>query len=225
MRQQLAHELLDDDQGAPAEIRRSLDELWWINQHLGGLSTWPRLLARWWEMDAAPRSVATLLDVGAGTGQLAAAHAAWFARRGARVEAFALDRRASHLGPHAAGLVADAFQLPFADASLDLVTCNLFLHHFHDLPAAPAATQLLMELWRVARRAVLINDLERAWPPYLTIQLLGLGLSRITRHDGPRSVRQAYTRRELQALGRRTGIGNCEVRRLWPYRLGMILWR
>jgi len=224
MRLERAHELLDDDQGTPAEIRRSLDELWWINQHLGGLSTWRQLLTRWWERDPSPRSATTLLDVGAGTGQLAAANAAWLRRHGIAVEAFALDRRASHLGAQAPGLVGDAYRLPFADASVDLVTCNLFLHHFHDRPGTPEASNLLGEMARVARRAVLINDLDRAWLPYLAIQVLGLRFSRITRHDGPRSVRQAYTRPELERLARRAGGARCEVRRMWPYRLGMILW-
>lgn len=229
MRLRRAHELLDDDLGTRAEIRQSLDELWWINQHLGGASTWPRLLERFL---ARARGVTalSLLDVGAGTGQMVEANAAWLRARGIAVECCALDRRASHLGASGARVAADAFHLPLADASVDLVTCNLFLHHFHDAPGDPAASRLLAEMARVARRVVLVNDLERSWWPYLAIQILGLRFSRITRHDGPRSVRQAYTRGELEALAqgpgvRREGAGRCEALRLWPYRLGLILWK
>ncbi|MGH3181042.1 MAG: methyltransferase domain-containing protein [Streptosporangiaceae bacterium] len=261
MRQRLARELLDDDLGTPAEVQRSLDELWWINRHLGGLSTWRRLLERWWLSQAPLPRALRMLDVGAGTGQMAAANAAGLRGRGTAVDVWALDRRAGHLRG-ANGIAGDAFRLPFADGSVDLVTCNLFLHHFHDQPRQPgdalsasgrpvpgiaarppsdqrerprqkvaghpgdgAASRLLAEMLRVARHAVLINDLDRGWLGYLAIQLLGVRFSRITRHDGPRSVRQAYTARELEALARSTRAARYEVHRLWPCRLGMILWK
>ena len=230
MRLRPAHELLDEDHGSPAEIRQSLRELWWINQRLGGLSSWRRLLAVWQAAQPAATRALTLLDVGAGTGEMAAAIAAELGRRGFVVRAWALDRRQSHLGAAAAGgapdrLVADAQRLPFACASVDVVTCNLFLHHFHDAPADPAASRLLREMTRVARRAVLINDLERAWIPYAFIRLLSRRFSRITRHDGPRSVAQAYTARELGHLAAVLPGWRCQILRLWPYRLGLVLER
>jgi len=212
MKQTLSHELLDADLGAPAEIERSLGELWWINQHLGGLSTWRSLLRAAFQGAPSPPS---LLDVGAGSGQLAS----WLGTTLGAAFTVALDRQPTHLGSTGIRLAADALRLPFPDASFDLVTSNLFLHHFH----GEAATALLGEMRRVARRAVLINDLERAWLPYLTISVLGSRFSRITRADGPASVRQAYTRGELQALAA-TALPGAEVLRLWPYRLGVI-WR
>lgn len=224
MRQILASELLDEDLGTPAEIQRSLNELWWINQHLGGVSTWRRLLDLWWASQAPPPRHIRLLDVGAGTGEMAVAIAAELRARGCAAETWALDRRDSHLRG-GGGVVGDALRLPVADGSVDLVTCNLFFHHFHDGPGEPVATRLLAEMLRAASNAVLINDLDRGWLPYLTIQILGLRFSRITRHDGPRSVRQAYTAGELEALVGATRAARYEVRRLWPYRLGMILWK
>ncbi|MGH9392965.1 MAG: methyltransferase domain-containing protein [Terriglobales bacterium] len=230
MRLRLAHELLDEDEGTPAEVARSLQELWWINRRLGGLSTWRTLLRCWQAQEeqhpplwSAPSF--TLLDVGAGTGEMAHYIANELCLAGAPVRAVALDRRSSHLGAGAGLRVAgDACRLPFADASFDLVTCNLFLHHFHDQPGAPAATRLLRELARVARRAVLVNDLQRGWIPWAVIQALSPRFSRITRHDGPRSVAQAYTRQELAALARGCGFTRFRAVRLWPYRLGLILW-
>ena len=228
MRLRPAHELLDEDEGSPAEIRRSLRELWWINRRLGGLSSWRSLLAAWQAAAPAAPPALTLLDVGAGSGELAAWIAAELGRGGGAVRAVALDRRASHLAA-AAGplrLAGDALRLPFADATVDLVACNLFLHHFHDAPGDAAATRLLREMARVARGAVLINDLDRAWIPYAFIRLLGVRFSRITRHDGPRSVAQAYTAPELRRLAAAAlPAWRCEVRRIWPYRLGLILWR
>jgi SAM-dependent methyltransferase len=223
------HELLDDDEGTPAEIAQSFEDLWWINHHLGGLSTWRKLLARY--LAVRPATALTLVDIGSGSGQVAQSNLAWLASRGVAATGFALDRRASHLGQPVTGaarqaIAADAFRLPFADASVDLVTCNLFLHHFHDTAGQPAATALLREMIRVARQGVLINDLDRAWLPYLAIHVMGwgLGFSRITRYDGPRSVRQAYTRRELAALAQRAGAANFECHWYMPFRLGLIVY-
>lgn len=209
MRQQLAQELLDEDAGTPQEIERSLAELGWINRHLGGLSSWRQLLRA---AGATGSTAATLLDVGAGRGEVAG-----FLAQQLRAQAVQLDRRVSHLGPSGWRVAGDALRLPFADGSFDLVTCNLFLHHFH----GDVVRQLLAEMRRVARRAVLINDLERAWIPYWFIRLLGLRFSRITRYDGPRSVRQAYTARELDQLAQPWPH---KVLRLSHYRVGLILW-
>lgn len=212
MQLQPTAELLDDDLGSPEEIARSLHELWWINRRLGGLSSWQKLLRQ-----AALPAGLTVLDIGSGTGQVAA----WI---GGQLQArvVALDRRAGHLGRDGRRVAADALRLPFLAASFDVVTCNLFFHHFH----GEQARALLGEMARVARRAVLINDLERGWIPWLAIQALGLRFSRITRHDGPRSVRQAYTRAEFEALARQAAPEmRARCRRYWPYRLGLWLER
>jgi hypothetical protein len=73
---------------------------------------------------------------------------------------------------------------------------------------------------------VLVNDLERHWLPYLFIcSARPFARSRITRHDGPASVRQAYTRSEIEALAREAGFAHFETRRLLPFRWGLILWK
>lgn len=206
MRQQPQAELLDEDAGTPAEIARSLEELWWINRRLGGCSSWRKLLPR---LPAA----ASVLDVGSGYGDMAQFVGAAL---GARV--IMLDRMPSHLGRRGPRVSADALRLPFADGSFDLVTCNLFLHHFH----GRQAQLLLDEMARVARRAVVINDLERGWVPWLAMKLLSPRFSRLVRYDGPVSVRQAYTAPELDRLA---AARPHTVVRMFPWRLGLILWK
>lgn len=236
MRLRTGHELLDEDEGTPAEVARSLDELWWINRHLGGLSTWRTLLRLWQREDARSHRELwsapdfTVLDVGAGTGEMAEYLVGELRHFGAPARAVALDRKPGHLRVRArpgapACLAGDALHLPFRDASFDLVTSNLFLHHFRDQPGDAIACRLLLELARVARRAVLINDLQRGWVPYLAFQALSPRFSRITGHDGARSVRQAYTRPELARLARDAGFPRYRAVRLWPYRLGLMIWK
>lgn len=219
-------ELLDDDLGTPEEIKLSLDDLWRINRRLGGVSSTLRMLGRFLARTGirSPR----ILDVGAGDSRLAGLARQELLQRGISAEVFVLDRRLTHLAsgrPVAAGLlpvVADVFALPFPEQSFDVVMCNLFLHHF----SGEKARELLRGLAGVASRAVLANDLERHFLPYLFIRLgYPFARSRLTRHDGPASVRQAYTRDELAELAAGAGFRNFEVERILPFRLGLTIWK
>jgi ubiquinone/menaquinone biosynthesis C-methylase UbiE len=226
MRRHTTAELLDDDRGTPAEIERSLDDLWRINRWLGGVRSNLRLLERFFQR-AGPQP-ARILDVGAGDSRLADRLRRALRRRNLRAEFVVLDRRHSHLRngtPHAQGLsavVADVFNLPFRDKSFDVVMCNLFFHHF----SGEDARELLRRLSGIAGRAVIINDLERNLAPYWFIRIAyPFARSRITRHDGPASVRQAYTRTELRELVTRAGFRSFEIERFVPFRLGLTLWK
>lgn len=226
MRRVVSTELLDEDAGTPREIADSLDDLWRINRWLGGVSSTLRMFERLRRQTGA-QSI-RVLDVGAGDGRLALHVRQKLARHGVQATFVVLDRRFGHLSnaplPMAQVLpvVADALQLPFLAESFDVVMCNLFFHHFSDAKAVA----LLRGLAHVAKQAVLVNDLERHGLPYLFIRLVPLfKRGRLTRHDAPASVRQAYTRRELARLARAAGFADFEVRRLVPFRLGLTLWK
>lgn len=226
MRRTPSLELLDDDRGTLREIDRSLDDLWRINRWLGGVSSSLRLLEDYFSRTGRRR--ARVLDVGSGDSRLAARLQRELLRRNLRAEFFVLDRRLSHLArgrPAACGLVpvvADARALPFRAESFEVVMCSLFFHHF----SGEEARELLRRLAEAASEAVLVNDLERHLLPYLFIRCaLPFARSPLTRHDGPASVRQAYTRDELAALAADAGFHEFEVRRLVPFRLGLTGWK
>jgi hypothetical protein len=71
---------------------------------------------------------------------------------------------------------------------------------------------------RVARVAVIVNDLTRSRLGYALVWLSTrvLGCGPMARHDGPLSVRRAYTPDELRALGARAGLAGARVRRYAP---------
>lgn len=225
MRYRPARELLDEDAGSPEELRAAFKDLWRMNRWLGGLRTHKRLFR---PVVAAfkPGESLWMLEVGAGTGQMAAVIRDWIRAKGVRAEAFVLDRLWSHLNygnPRANSLhavAADALTLPFADDTFDVISCSLFLHHF----GGEQAVRLLRDMHRVTRKYVLINDIRRHWIPYIFVRIAGrLMLSRITRYDAPASFRQAYTRRELRDLLERAGLHNFEIRQTWPYRLSVTI--
>jgi SAM-dependent methyltransferase len=111
---------------------------------------------------------------------------------------------------------ADARNLPYGDATFDVVTLSLALHHFEPVEAA----RVLAEMRRVGRHALIVNDLARSWPGYAGAWIFGhmLSRNRLTRHDAPLSVRRAYSAREALTLARWAGWRAASVRRANPFR-------
>lgn len=119
-------------------------------------------------------------------------------------------------------LVADALALPFPNSAFDLISCSLFVHHL----SPDQVTQFARESLRVCRVSVLINDLIRH-PLHLALVYAGTPLyrSRLTRHDAPASVRQAYTIEEMREFFQHAGAASVEIQRHYLYRMGVIAWK
>jgi len=198
---------------SPSEARASLQDLVRINRWWGGHATLKHLLGGC----VKPGEAFSFLDIGAASGDMGRCVRRWYPE--ARVAS--LDYVASHLtdssGPR---IVADAFRLPFRPRSFDYVFCSLFLHHFTD----EQVVTLLRNFGEVARRAVLVIDLERnpiayyfiPWSKFL------LGWDAVTAHDGPISVEAAFRREELVELAQRAGLRNARARVFRPaFRIAM----
>ena len=218
-------EWLDDDRGTPAEIDAALHAISLANRRFGGMRLHARLLKQ--ALTRAPREQrAHILEVASGRADVLQAA---LLQLGVAPEVTLLDRSAAHLPdprawpsalPAPRVVVGDALALPFPDASVDIVSCCLFLHHLEP----PQITRYLAEAQRVARVAVVINDLERSALHYRLAQLNRIiDRSRISRHDGPASVRRAYTYNELARMLANTGCSFL-LERAYLYRLGAILW-
>ena len=120
-------------------------------------------------------------------------------------------------------LVGDAFALPFANGSFDFVFSSLFLHHFSE----SEVVALLGEFARVARRAVLISDVERhnlaRW--FLPASRWIFGWHWLTVHDGSVSVRSGFTRNELLWLAKEAKLKDISVAAHRPeFRISMVGW-
>ncbi|MDP9269294.1 MAG: methyltransferase domain-containing protein [Acidobacteriota bacterium] len=220
MRRSVVPELLDTDAGTPSEIEASLADLRAINRRFGGSETLYSLV----------RGVAreccltqlSLLDVAGASGDVPHAVQSRLRRDGVELDVTLLDRATTHLGRQFPAVAADALKVPFADGSFDLVSCSLFLHHLE--PGEIVA--FVEEGLRVARHAVLLNDLRRS-RLHLTLVYAASPLfgSRLTRHDAPVSVRRAYTPSELAEMLRRTHATECSIRNTFFFRMGAIAWK
>lgn len=195
---------------SPAEAEPNLRDLRRLNRFFGGRQTLQSVLSPLLQPGM------RILDVGAASGDHAAALA--------QAKVVSVDLSESHL-QRAAGdrVAADAFSLPFAPRSFDIVMANLFLHHFEDA----AIVSLLKEFARLATVAVVVNDLERsrlAWT-FLPLTAPVFRWDPVTIHDGTISVAAAFRPAELSRLFQQAGLTGARIRRHRPWFRLSAVWR
>lgn len=222
-----AVELIDSPDQDAALLEESMGQVAGVNRWLGGRRA---LLAHMHEMLPAS-GAATILDAGTGTGDLPRAMVEHARRIGRDVRVHATDahphmvemaRRACSSWPEISVGRADVLALPYEDRAFDGATLAMTLHHLE----GDDAIRALRELARVSRRAVIVSDLERSLLNWIGALALGATVwrgNRLTRHDGPLSVRRSFTAAELRDLARAAGFADARVHRHVPYRLILVL--
>ena len=213
-------ELLDSDAGTPREIQDSLADLRTINRYFGGLHTMRELLS-----DVASKrqlKKPSWLDVAGGNGELTHLTSESLRSQGIEVQPVLLDRMPSHLNGRYPAVAGDALALPFKENSFDVVGSCLFVHHLEP----PDVVRFVNEALRVARHAVLINDLIRH-RLHVALAYAGFALyrSRLTRHDAVASVRRAFTVEEIKTMLQQTEAVKVEIKTFLPFRMGAIAWK
>jgi len=218
-------EHLDKGDYTPEEYEGCLVELRRINEWLGDARALRASLVP--EIEGAGLREFSLLDVGAGSGELlrvAAREARVRGWRATRLVGLELNERSARAimeesrgFPEIGAVRGDAFHLPFADGAFDYVICSLFTHHFRD----EGVVEILREFGRVARRRLFVIDLHRhavAYFLYTTVGRLFLR-NRLIRADGALSIRRSFRAAELRRLAEAAELPHVEVRRRFPFRL------
>jgi ubiquinone/menaquinone biosynthesis C-methylase UbiE len=215
-----SHELLDTDAGTPQEVADTITDLRMFNRWFGGTACTSRLVEQ--VARATKMNSLSWLDVAAGGGYVPRTVRDRLSSRNLALDVTLLDRAATHLDNGTRAVVGDALALPFRNASFDLVSSELFVHHL----SPDQVVQFVQEGLRVCRRAFVINDLIRD-PLHLALAYAGFPLyrSRLTRNDAPASVRQAYTIEEMQAMLSESGAPRIEMTTCFLYRMGVIVWK
>jgi ubiquinone/menaquinone biosynthesis C-methylase UbiE len=216
-------EIIDTSDHDPVLLAANFADMRRTNRWLGGIRLTLQALESLLPEGTANGEL-TLLDVGAGSLDVAAAVSGWATDRDftSRVVATDISLQILTLFPRvgvASLVTADARRLPFADGSFDVVTSSMLLHHLN----RPDAIAALREMGRVARRGVIVNDLVRGRLWYLAALVLSRVSTRnpLTRHDAPLSVRRAYTVRELTELSGSAGLVPIRAGRFLGYRVAM----
>lgn len=221
-----SYELEHIDRGdyTAAEYEGCIAELQLVNEWLGDSRTLKRTLLKHVEKESLGSF--SVLDVGAGSGQLLRVTASW-ARgtervfRGVGLElnersARAIDEESKEFS-EIQSVRADAKLLPFGDGEFDYVICSLFTHHFVE----SQIVNILREMSRVAKRRIFVIDLHRhpvAYYFYITAGKLILH-NRLLRSDGALSILRSFKRQELYELADRAELKDATVTRHFPFRL------
>jgi 2-polyprenyl-3-methyl-5-hydroxy-6-metoxy-1,4-benzoquinol methylase len=118
------------------------------------------------------------------------------------------------------GVSATFFQLNVLEDALpddyDIVMSSLFLHHL----SGDEARDFLSNAAAAAKRLVLIHDLVRCWAG-LWLAQIGMRVlfcNDVCVHDGPRSVKGAFTIDEMRMLAVDAGLGACRIEARFPFR-------
>ena len=217
-------EHLDKGDYTPEEYEGCIIELQRVNRWLGDTRAMRNSLLR--DIAAAQLQSVSVLDVGAGSGELLRVIAEWAmeTKRAARLVGLELNERSareivagSEQYSQISSVRGDAFRVPFRDRQFDYVICSLFTHHFRD----PQVVNLLQEMARVARRKIFVIDLHRnavAYTFFTTIAKLFLH-NRLIREDGALSILRSFTPDEFRTLGDKARLKNVTVEEHFPSRL------
>jgi ubiquinone/menaquinone biosynthesis C-methylase UbiE len=223
---QRSYELENIDKGTytPEEYEGCIVELQRVNEWLGDAKALRGSLLK--EIERQDLRSFSILDVGAGSGELLRVAAQWAREtdRAASLVGLELNKRSARAildesaeFPEISSVQASGLVLPFPDRSVDYVISSLTLHHFDD----EGAVGILREMGRVARRRIFVIDLHRNPVAYFFYTTLGRLIlhNRLLREDGALSILKSFKPDELEKLGQQAGLGNVTVEKHFPSRL------
>lgn len=217
-------EHLDKGDYTPEEYEGCMEELRRVNRFLGDAAIWRRELSK--EAERLPLRDFSVLDIGAGTGELLRVAARWARKSGRHAHLVGLELNARSARGiieeskeffEVSSIQGDALRLPFNDGSFDFAICSLFTHHLRD----DDVILVLRELSRIARRRIFVIDLHRhplAYFLYTTVGHLFL-YNRLIREDGALSILRSFFPNELHHLAKHAHLTDVRVERRFPFRL------
>lgn len=217
-------ELIDTGDYSPEEYEGCLVELRRVNRWLGDSRALAKSLLA--EVDRQNLQTFSVLDIGAGSGELLRVIARWSQQRNRQVHLTGLElneRSATSILQESTDFPAinsvrgNALTLPFSDNSFDYAISSLFTHHLKD----DAVVNILQEMDRVARRGIFVIDLHRHPISYLFYTTIGRIFlhNRLIRADGALSILRSFKPTEFRRLAEDANLRNITVTRRFPYRL------
>lgn len=208
-KRQRRDEWMDEPDADPRQVAQSLRYIRRVNRLFGytrsTISHLARFSTRW-----KPGEPISIVDLATGSADIPRAILRWGDRRGFNLRVVGVDRHPTisrhasvdQSDPRLKIVRADALEPALADGSFDYAMTNMFIHHLDD----DVVVRLLKQMDRIARRGILVADLERDRAAYHWISLFTLLANPMVRHDARVSVAQAFTRDEILSLRDRAGL-------------------
>lgn len=216
-------ELIDKGEGyyTPEEYRDALEKLGAVGKILGG--------------DRATRCAfknqnpSSILEIGCGGGFTAWMLSKWFPH--ASILGIDMNPRAITFAFQRHRPLSDNLRFEYrankgvseGPKSFDIVTTTLVTHHMNDADLI----EFLRDSRKVARQAVIINDLHRHWIAYWFYYFVSplLFRNRLIRLDGLLSIKKSFVRKELEYYLENAGVlpGDYCIRWVFPFRWIIII--
>lgn len=217
-------ERIDTGNYTDEEYQRFLREIRFINRFFGDRRVLRKTLLR--EIELKNLRKFSVLDVGAGSGELLRSIAEFARKTDRKAKLTGLDLNAiSALSIAKEGMEfneinsvhGNAFELPFEDNSFDYAISSLFTHHLSNNDIV----RVLREMDRVARYGIYVIDLHRHPLAYAFYKIFCVvfRISPLVRHDGSLSILKGFKPRELEELGTQADLADAKVNRYCPFRL------
>ncbi|REK71377.1 methyltransferase domain-containing protein [Paenibacillus paeoniae] len=212
-------EYMDDtSQGGP-ELREALVHLRRLNRLFGAASPTLYGVKRLWKAAGSPKEL-SILDVGAGSGDVNQKLLRWALEEGIRLNVTLVDTTEEAVKEanlffwnesRVSVSQGDLFELDAESA--DVVTGTQFLHHFTGEDLERAVRQML----QVSRIGVVINDIHRHPLSWLAVWLTTRLISRNSyiRHDGPLSVAKGFRGEDWRRLREALSLTPTEFQHVW----------
>ena len=221
-----AEELMDTVPLSAPVVEETLRFLELTNRRFGGTAIVLRYLRRWRANWPGDRAI-TVLDVGTGAADIPRALVSWARSAGVEMRVTGIDI-APDIAAVARERVRDVSEITIEQDDLDAVaasgrrfdyvTASLFLHH---VPPSRVGDALLA-IDRLSARGVIVGDLRRAPIALAAVGFLSaVAGNAVVRHDGPLSVRRAFTVHELARLAAGLGLSYLQARQERPFRLSL----
>ena len=224
-------ELLDDVTHNHKDLIRNLHEIEFTNRWFGSSHTFISSLDRIHKKNPEyfKNRTIDIVDLGCGGGDLLRLAQAWTRTKKINANLLGLDvnpyivQQAQSLSTHFPSIEyqqLDIFSDDFKKLHFDIVTLNSVCHHMTD----EELINLLQQLQTQTKVAIVINDLQRHWLPYLGIKLVSklLNFSSYGQQDGPISVLRGFQKKDLLQIMHNAK--NYDLRWTWAFRWQVIIW-
>ena len=195
-------ERIDTGDYTPEEYDRFLYDIRLVNRFAGDRRALQKTLLKEIKKENLPEF--SVLDIGAGSGELLRDVGKFARKQKRRAKLFGLELNArsadaileeSKNYDEIKSIQANALTLPFADKTFDYAISSLFTHHLTD----EQIIKTLKEMKRVVRRKIFIIDLHRQPLAYFFYKIfcIAFRISPLVRHDGSLSILRSFKPEEL----------------------------
>jgi 2-polyprenyl-3-methyl-5-hydroxy-6-metoxy-1,4-benzoquinol methylase len=223
-------ELMDDFDLSSKELGQNLRELELVNTYLGGYKVTIEALNKL--IPAIDKSKELkIVDIGSGAGDMLIQMAKWSRKKNVNSNLIGIDINDYMLNyskekckkyPEIQFRKANILNIEDNELGADIITLNLFCHHFTD----DELKKIFLSLSNSCK-VLIINDLHRHPLAYYSIKFLSLvfNTSHLFRNDAPLSVLRAFNKNELLNLLKDSHFGSYQLNWVWAFRWRLCAFR